>query len=300
MDIFTIAMLKKKADLVDGKIPASMLPSYVDEAVEYPSLSDFPTSGDKSKIYVAIDTKNTYRWSGTVYIQVNAEEGYVTVTELEKSIFEATKDLASTLYVDQKIDNIIKLDTSSGEIKLQGTLGQLINDVDYIYSNTLTQFKSDLIAGKFENRPGSYTSLNSIDSFKAFVKGRNAIIFDKDNIITQIDYVDNVAQEKKLFDIIKEECKDTDSGKGQKELIFKTHFEFPSVGAPTSDYPEEVLYVATQENKIYYWSPEQLRYVEYVPKLAEILEASADENGQIFIDGDYNIKISKINGGKAK
>ena len=56
--------------LVDGKVPASQLPSYVDDVVEYNSKNDFPAAGEEGKIYVDKSTNLTYRWSGSTYIQV--------------------------------------------------------------------------------------------------------------------------------------------------------------------------------------------------------------------------------------
>lgn len=56
-----------KADLVAGKVPASQLPSYVDDVLEYANLAAFPATGEGGKIYVAIDTGKTYRWSGSAY-----------------------------------------------------------------------------------------------------------------------------------------------------------------------------------------------------------------------------------------
>lgn len=55
-----------------GKVPASQLPSYVDDVVEYSSLNDFPSVGETGKIYVAIDTNMTYRWSGSTYIIIGS------------------------------------------------------------------------------------------------------------------------------------------------------------------------------------------------------------------------------------
>lgn len=37
----------------NGKVPASQLPSYVDDVEEYESLSSFPSQGEEGKIYVA-------------------------------------------------------------------------------------------------------------------------------------------------------------------------------------------------------------------------------------------------------
>ena len=55
----------------DGKIPSSQLPSYVDDVLEYASLSAFPSTGESGKIYVALDTNKTYRWSGTTYVEIS-------------------------------------------------------------------------------------------------------------------------------------------------------------------------------------------------------------------------------------
>lgn len=75
--------LAYKADLVNGKVPASELPSYVDDVLEFPSHDDFPDEGEQGKIYVAIDTGKTYRWSGSVYVEISPApdlSGYVPKT----------------------------------------------------------------------------------------------------------------------------------------------------------------------------------------------------------------------------
>jgi hypothetical protein len=56
----------------EAKIPAQYLPSYVDDVVEYANLASFPAVGETGKIYVDLDTNKTYRWSGTVYIEISA------------------------------------------------------------------------------------------------------------------------------------------------------------------------------------------------------------------------------------
>lgn len=64
--------LTTKADLVDGKVPSSQLPAYVDDVLEFANLSNFPTTGESGKIYIAIDTNVTYRWTGTGYAEISA------------------------------------------------------------------------------------------------------------------------------------------------------------------------------------------------------------------------------------
>lgn len=62
-----------KADLVSGKIPASQLPSYVDDVLEFAKLSDFPAVGQSDTIYIAIDTNKTYRWGGSEYVPIGSD-----------------------------------------------------------------------------------------------------------------------------------------------------------------------------------------------------------------------------------
>ena len=72
MDLITYALLnKKKASLVNGKVPASQLPSYVDEVLEFAGRDSFPAEGDKSKIYVDTTTGSSYRWGGTTYFTID-------------------------------------------------------------------------------------------------------------------------------------------------------------------------------------------------------------------------------------
>lgn len=55
----------------EGKVPASQLPSYVDDVLEFETEAAFPVTGETGKIYVAADTNLTYRWSGTGYVEIS-------------------------------------------------------------------------------------------------------------------------------------------------------------------------------------------------------------------------------------
>lgn len=54
------------------KIDSTYLPSYVDDVVEYANLASFPGTGETGKIYVALDSNKTYRWSGSAYVEISA------------------------------------------------------------------------------------------------------------------------------------------------------------------------------------------------------------------------------------
>lgn len=63
--------LPKKADLINGQIPASQLPSFVDDVVEYSAKTYFPILGETGKIYVDTSTNLAYRWSGSTYAEIS-------------------------------------------------------------------------------------------------------------------------------------------------------------------------------------------------------------------------------------
>jgi phage-related tail fiber protein len=58
--------------ITSGTIDPARLPSYVDDVLEYANLAGFPATGETGKIYVAIDTNKTYRWSGSAYIYITS------------------------------------------------------------------------------------------------------------------------------------------------------------------------------------------------------------------------------------
>lgn len=57
-----------------GLIPASQLPSYVDDVLEFANLDAFPVTGESGKIYVSLANNLTYRWSGTAYVKITSGE----------------------------------------------------------------------------------------------------------------------------------------------------------------------------------------------------------------------------------
>ena len=59
-----------KVPIVGGKIPTEYLPSYVDDVLEFADFDAFPTTGETGKIYVDLETNFTYRWTGSVYVQI--------------------------------------------------------------------------------------------------------------------------------------------------------------------------------------------------------------------------------------
>jgi hypothetical protein len=57
---------------VNGLVPTTQLPSYVDDVIEATNLASFPATGEAGKIYVARDTNKTYRWGGSTYVFITS------------------------------------------------------------------------------------------------------------------------------------------------------------------------------------------------------------------------------------
>ncbi len=64
-----------------ARIPASQLPSYVDDVLEYATTAQFPATGESGKIYIAVNQGTAanptrqYRWTGSVYAEINPSPG---------------------------------------------------------------------------------------------------------------------------------------------------------------------------------------------------------------------------------
>lgn len=58
--------------VADGKIKSSVLPSYVDDMVEYATYADFPATAEAGKIYLDKSTNTQYRWSGSQYVNITS------------------------------------------------------------------------------------------------------------------------------------------------------------------------------------------------------------------------------------
>lgn len=59
----------------DGKVPASQLPSFVDDVIEAANFAALPVTGEASKIYTTLDDNKIYRWSGSAYIHIPSGVG---------------------------------------------------------------------------------------------------------------------------------------------------------------------------------------------------------------------------------
>jgi hypothetical protein len=81
------------ATLVGGFVPSSQLPSFVDDVQEFANYTALSAAtGESGKLYVTIDTRKLYRWSGSGYVEIASSPGSTdSVTEGTTNLYFTTK-----------------------------------------------------------------------------------------------------------------------------------------------------------------------------------------------------------------
>jgi hypothetical protein len=133
-----------------GKVPASQLPSYVDDIIEVATVAALPATGETGKIYLittGAEIDRQYRWTGTVYSWINQPSG-APVT----SVFTRTGAITATAgdYNATQITN-----TPSGNIAattVQAALNELDNE-----KQAKIQFQDEGVA---QGTSGAATTIN--------------------------------------------------------------------------------------------------------------------------------------------
>ncbi|WP_027380502.1 hypothetical protein [Chryseobacterium daeguense] len=179
--------LSHKADLLGGKVPASQLPSYVDDVVEFPSFSSLPAQGESGKIYVTIDNDNLYRWAQTQY--VNITQGDIgtlqTVTERGKETTENIKIQGIYFGGLENAQNIIIGDESTFvNNRAGGTIaigkGTKPEGTDHLVIGNNAVAINDsgsignTVVGHFSMAQSTSSSENSVFGYNAFSNANNA------------------------------------------------------------------------------------------------------------------------------
>lgn len=142
-----------------GKVPASQLPSFVDDVIEVDDISSAPATGEEGKIYVAKDTGKCYRWSGTMYTEISTSDivtasdknGYIKINGTDVKVYEPVQadwnetDDTSPSYIKNKpnipsgviVDDTLS-DTSTNAIQnkvVKAALDEKLNLTDTLVLN---------------------------------------------------------------------------------------------------------------------------------------------------------------------
>lgn len=113
----------------NGRVPSSQLPSYVDDVLEYADLAHFPATGESGKIYIAEDTNKTYRWSGSVYVEISESLalGETSSTAYAGNKGKANADAISAIKDGTNIDSFGDVETALASKASTSDLGNKSN-----------------------------------------------------------------------------------------------------------------------------------------------------------------------------
>jgi hypothetical protein len=215
------------ATLVNGAIPSSMLPGFVDDVIEYASLSAFPATNDVGKLFTAIDTRKIYRWSGTGYVEISPSPG--TTTDVPEG---------SNLYYTNA--------RAAAAAPVQSVAGR---------TGTISLTKSDVGLGNVDNtadtaKPVSTATQAALDGKAATSHTHSLSSLTQSSATTgQVVTWNGTAW-----------AAATPSGGGSGSIVEATTAAgFPSVGSA------QTLYHATDVRRIYFWDSSSSVYIEAGP-----------------------------------
>ena len=152
----TDGKLALKADLVNGEIPASQLPSYVDDVLEFADFGSFPIDGETGKVYVDIAEGDTYRWSGSAYIKISdllsaADIKAMYETNSNTNAFtDALANKLNSIEAGAQVNTIIGVNGKVGNVVLntddvnEGVVNEYFTEQRVTDSAAILQVNSDL------------------------------------------------------------------------------------------------------------------------------------------------------------
>ena len=128
-----------------GKVPASQLPSYVDDVLEYANAAARPATGETGKLYLTLDNNKVYRWSGSTYVEIVASPS---------STDSVTEGSTNLYYTNTRVDTRIGLTSINALSDVDTATSAPSNGQGLIWNSTSSQWVPGNVAA---NLTGSTT-----------------------------------------------------------------------------------------------------------------------------------------------
>lgn len=194
------------ASKITGTIPSSVLPSYVDDVLEYNGTSNFPDTGETGKIYVDTSTNKTYRWGGSDYVEISASLALGTTSSTAfRGDYGNTAYTHATAKGSAFSSGLYKITTNSQGHVTAATavtkaditgLGIPAQDTNTNTTYTLTKSGSTITLTGSDGSKTSVTDANTTYSLSSFGITATAAELNKLDgctaTVTELNYVDGV------------------------------------------------------------------------------------------------------------
>ncbi len=148
------------------KIASTYLPSYVDDVLEYANLAAFPGTGEAAKIYVALDTNKTYRWSGSAYVEISPSPGSTdAVTEGSTNLYFTASRVLGTVLAGLSTAAATVVTASHTVLEALGFLQKQITDLPSA-TQTLTNKRVTPRVGSTTSSATPTINTDNVDIYK--------------------------------------------------------------------------------------------------------------------------------------
>lgn len=143
-----------------GRVASTYLPSFVDDVLEFASSASLPAIGESGKIYVTTDANKTWRWSGTVYVEITAAPGSTSaIPEGGSNLYFTGARVLATVLTGLSTATNIAISAGDSVLSAFGKLQKQITDL----VATVAGKQASLVSGTNIKTVGGVSLLGSGD-----------------------------------------------------------------------------------------------------------------------------------------
>ena len=140
-----------------------ILKSSLKDILEFANLAAFPATGESGKIYVALDTNFTYRWTGSAYVQIGGSSGFE--QQLQRYWYSVIANTLNTTLLQVNNTNSFTVSGTASIVSRASTL--YYNSI--AMNNYLSATANGSNCGIKNNNQGDGSYLEGFDSSFVFI-----------------------------------------------------------------------------------------------------------------------------------